>query len=366
MGAYPEFFPNEISRGNPFRKQVALTFDGGANRSYTPAIVDILARLEAKATFFVTGGFMKTYPAHTALMADRGYEIGNHSMTHPWLALANSWETAPEMTQERFYSELDEADGLFKSITGRSFDPLWRAPYGARSLELLRWGAERNLRHVYWTYDTLDWRTNVSDPLSKSGTSIIQDLMTYHEQAPHGLNGAIILLHLGAQRAEDPLYPHLTEFVTRLRQDGYSFVNVSDLLGEESRLYESGDVPPACACSASVAETFEPSGWSEGVWSDGWLAPRFSLRLTPVRGSTKLVVKLFVPDVVGKQSVSIMIDGNCVAQAELLPGSQHSLECVAPSRQFALDLFFSHFTCPAIMGTGEDRRYLAALLMGIS
>jgi len=123
-------------------------------------------------------------------------------------------QSFPGGLQERFYSELAEADALFKNITGRSFDPLWRAPYGACSLELLRWGAQRNLHHVYWTYDTLDWRTNLSDPLSRSGTSIVRDLLTYHEQAPNRLNGAIILLHLGAQRVEDPLYFHLASLLS--------------------------------------------------------------------------------------------------------------------------------------------------------
>jgi peptidoglycan/xylan/chitin deacetylase (PgdA/CDA1 family) len=82
------FFLPVISRGRTGRKAVALTFDDGPDPLTTPPLLDLLARHDVKATFFVSGRNAERYPEWIDAMLSQGHLIGNHSYSHsPFLML---------------------------------------------------------------------------------------------------------------------------------------------------------------------------------------------------------------------------------------------------------------------------------------
>jgi peptidoglycan-N-acetylglucosamine deacetylase len=76
------FFLPVISKGLSGRNAVALTFDDGPDPDVTPAVLKILAKHSAKATFFVTGKNAERYPELIKKILKHGHSIGNHSYKH--------------------------------------------------------------------------------------------------------------------------------------------------------------------------------------------------------------------------------------------------------------------------------------------
>lgn len=74
------------------RNVVAVTFDGGPDSAWTPRVLDVLARHDAKATFFLIGKYVVKHPEIVRRMADEGHALGNHTWDHPSLPLVPSAE----------------------------------------------------------------------------------------------------------------------------------------------------------------------------------------------------------------------------------------------------------------------------------
>ncbi len=232
-----------FSRGPLDRKEVAFTFDGGSSDN---AAEDILGSLDAKgikATFFLTGEFIRKYPGLVRRIVAEGHDVGNHTWSHPHLtSFANDGMqvTLPNVSAETLHMELSKTAALFRKVTGKDMLPLWRAPYGEVNSEILRWAAEAGHRHVGWTtgrgrednMDTLDWVADKQSKAYRSANQIAEKILASAKRAPQGINGAVILMHLGTERKDD--YPHkkLPQLLDGLKQDGYHMVKVSDMLSE--------------------------------------------------------------------------------------------------------------------------------------
>ncbi|MBN9614351.1 MAG: polysaccharide deacetylase family protein, partial [Acidobacteriales bacterium] len=83
-----------VAGSNP--AEIALTYDDGPNDDATEHLLEVLARHEVHATFFLIGSFARQRPSLARAIADAGHVIGNHTMTHPWL----SWQTASRIREE--------------------------------------------------------------------------------------------------------------------------------------------------------------------------------------------------------------------------------------------------------------------------
>jgi peptidoglycan-N-acetylglucosamine deacetylase len=124
------------------RAEVALTFDDGPDPAVTPALLDILDRYSARASFFCIGQRAAAYPDLVRDTARRGHSIENHSYTHP---NGFAWYPPAWLTQE-----LRRTQEIITRITGRAPE-FFRPPMGLRSPLLdpvLNW---LGLRHVSWT-----------------------------------------------------------------------------------------------------------------------------------------------------------------------------------------------------------------------
>jgi peptidoglycan/xylan/chitin deacetylase (PgdA/CDA1 family) len=150
--------------------ELMLTFDDGPG-DVTDALLDVLARNGAHATFFFIGNQLAGREAQLARAAREGHEVGVHGWDH---------EDHRDDPERRAAEAARTADVLYE-ITGAR-PRLFRPPYGYTSAELEATIAERGMRTVLWDVDPLDW----DDP----GPEAVRDRVLA-EVKP----GAIVLLH---------------------------------------------------------------------------------------------------------------------------------------------------------------------------
>ncbi len=181
------------------KKMIAITFDDGPS-SKTKELVDLLADLEVKATFFVLGDNIKYYPNELKYISDHHHEIGNHSTSHP---------NFKKLSKETGLTEINQTQNAVYQIIHR-YPRIFRFPYGIVNDEVME---ELSLPVIAWSADSLDWKRN--------GTAAIINKVKAETYA----NG-ILLFHDFKYYAKDAL----TVIITDLKKDGYAFVTVSELL----------------------------------------------------------------------------------------------------------------------------------------
>lgn len=134
-----------IAGGNP--NEIALTYDDGPNDIVTELLLDLLAQYNVRATFFLIGKFVRQRPQIVRAIAASGHLIGNHTMTHPWLA----WQSPSRIREELAGCNAVLADTLGAPIR------YFRAPHGARRPVVLRIARSLGLTPVQWNIIPGDW-----------------------------------------------------------------------------------------------------------------------------------------------------------------------------------------------------------------
>jgi peptidoglycan-N-acetylglucosamine deacetylase len=197
-----------VWHGDRTRSALALTFDDGPSES-TPALLELLDRHNAKATFFMCGQNVRRLKDVAREVAAAGHEIGNHTDTHPALYFKSP---------EHIYRELALAQETIVQIT-RTKPTLFRAPYGVRWPGLRAAQQRLNLTGVMWTTIGRDWKW----PESRISRLLLK----------RAGNGAIFCLHDGRalQRAPDirATLGAVEAVLPILRDRGLSFQTVSQL-----------------------------------------------------------------------------------------------------------------------------------------
>lgn len=146
-GRSAQWLAPSVWRFPPGRRHIALTFDDGPSES-TPALLELLARHNARATFFVCGQNAARLPHVLRAIAAAGHEIGNHTWSHPRLDFTST---------ARMRDEIRRTQEIVQSAAGVT-PRLFRAPYGVRWFGLRRIQREFGLLGVMWTAIGLDWK----------------------------------------------------------------------------------------------------------------------------------------------------------------------------------------------------------------
>ena len=127
--------------------EIALTYDDGPNDIVTERLLDVLARHNVRATFFLIGRYVRQRPQIARAIAASGHLIGNHTMTHPWLA----WQSTA-----RIRREIADCNAVLEDTLGVPIR-YFRAPHGARRPAVLRIARSLGLTPVQWNIIAKDW-----------------------------------------------------------------------------------------------------------------------------------------------------------------------------------------------------------------
>jgi peptidoglycan/xylan/chitin deacetylase (PgdA/CDA1 family) len=158
-------------------KQIALTFDDGPNDPHTLNLLDILAKHNVRATFFLIGRYVRQQPDIAREIAKQGHVIGNHTFTHPFLTFNSAASIRNEIQQCR--SAISDAVGERSN--------LFRPPWGARRPAVFRIVRQLGLKPVMWSITGYDWDAPTADYIERKVTAKVR-------------GGDVVLLHDGGHK----------------------------------------------------------------------------------------------------------------------------------------------------------------------
>lgn len=190
---------------------LALTFDDGPNDPWTPRLLEVLARHQVHATFFLVGRYVAKRPEIAQQVAAAGHAIGNHTWDHPNLIFVSPREVETQI--KRCAQVLEQAVG--------SHSNLFRPPFGGRTPQALRVVRRCGLVPVLWSVSGWDWE-------AKSAAEVENKVMGSVE------GGEVILLHDGGHRqlGADRSYTvtAVDHLIARCRDQGFQFVTVPEMM----------------------------------------------------------------------------------------------------------------------------------------
>lgn len=204
-----------LARGS---RQLALTYDDGPNDPHTLRLLEVLAKHEVHATFFLIGRYVKQRPDIVREIVKAGHVIGNHTFTHPLLTLKSQAEIRRQLSDCR--SALHDAVG--GTFTGKAAN-LFRPPFGGRRPAVLRIARALGLEPVMWNVTGYDWNAPPAAAIEQKVAKQIR-------------GGDVILLHdgghqqMGADRSQTVLATdHL---IARFKESGREFLTIPQMMAK--------------------------------------------------------------------------------------------------------------------------------------
>ncbi|GHS94557.1 hypothetical protein AGMMS50276_07490 [Synergistales bacterium] len=191
-----------IASGDPFVKEVVLTFDDGPRDRGMPELLAVLSSLDVKGTFFLVGKFAERYADTTRLISRAGHEIENHSYTHPKLY---------ELWTEKIMREAERCNEVMEALYIRT-PRFLRPPGGGFNLKIFYATRRMNMKLGLWSVNSADYT-------GKSAERIAADVLK------NVRGGAIVLMHSGVPATLEAL----PVIVGALRARGYRFVTLQEL-----------------------------------------------------------------------------------------------------------------------------------------
>jgi len=224
-----------IIRGDSTKKNIALVFTGHEFAEGGEFINQTLQQQKIKASFFFTGKFYENPSFKTLIgkLIKNGNCLGPHSYEHllycDWNKRDSLLVAQKEFTND-LLSNLDvmHGDGI-NTLKLKYFLP----PYEWYNDSITSWTKQLGLQLINYTPGTLshaDYTTS-KDKNYRSSKTIYNSIIDYETSKPAGLNGFMLLMHIGAgPDRTDKLYARLPELIKYLKQKGYQFQTVDQLL----------------------------------------------------------------------------------------------------------------------------------------
>ena len=189
--------------------KISISFDAAWGNDDTSKILEVLKKHQVHATFFMTGGWVESYPDDVKAILVDGHDLGNHSENH---------KNMSQLSEEEIQSELMTVHNKVKELTGYDMF-LFRPPYGDYDNEVIQTVKGCNYYPIQWSIDSLDWKDYGVD-----------DIITRVCDNKQLTGGAIILCHNGAKYTADAL----DTLLTQLEEKGFQFVPISELIYREN------------------------------------------------------------------------------------------------------------------------------------
>ncbi len=192
----------QTAHGDAGQPVVYLTFDDGPHPTWTPQVLEVLARHGATATFFVLGQSVQAYPELASSLVEAGHDAENHTFDHASL---------DKVDRATFIAEVRDTDAALHAAVGERVDPIscLRPPYGAYDEQTSALAAELGKTLTLWNVDPQDWR--------RPGTEQIAEHLLSHARP-----GAILLMHDGGGERSQTVAA-LDTVLGELSARGYTF-----------------------------------------------------------------------------------------------------------------------------------------------
>lgn len=225
-----------IIRGDLSEKNIALVFTGDTFADGGATIIETLRQRDIRASFFFTGNFYAN-PAFRQLIVDlkeEAHYLGAHSDKH---LLYADWSKRDSLlvTEEEFKEDLLSNYKKMESFDIRQGDARWfLPPYEWYNATIARWTRDLGFVLVNFspgTKSAADYTFPEMGERYVSSEVIYESILNRAQADPHGLNGFILLVHIGSDpRRTDKFYNKLGLLLTTLKSDGYNFVTIDELL----------------------------------------------------------------------------------------------------------------------------------------
>jgi peptidoglycan-N-acetylglucosamine deacetylase len=211
MAPTGQWYGKTFTGASPDPRQLALTYDDGPNDSCTQRLLEVLARHNVHATFFLIGRYVCQSPQIVREISQAGHIIGNHTFSHPLLIFKSAAEIRREINDCR--SAIEDAVGAHSN--------LFRPPFGGRRPAVLRIARSLGLEPVMWNVTGYDWSAPPAAEIERKVRRRIR-------------GGNVILLHdgghrqIGADRSQTILATDA--LIARYKNEAYEFVTIPQMM----------------------------------------------------------------------------------------------------------------------------------------
>ena len=223
-----------IIRTDRSKKELTLIFSADGQADGTDRILATLKREGIQGAFFLTGRFFDQFPTEVQKIKAEGHYIGSHSDQH---LLYMPWENRDSLlvTRQAFEEDLLQAyQKMAKAGIRPEEAPLFLPPYEYYNAQISAWTQGMGLQLINFTPGSgsnADYTTPEMGERYKSSKAILEQIL--REEKENGLNGHLMLIHLGTAEARtDKFYANaLEQLIKRLKRKGYTFVPLREAVG---------------------------------------------------------------------------------------------------------------------------------------
>lgn len=222
-----------IIRGDDDSQRMALVFTGDEFGEGAPAILDALKERGLHASFFLTGNSLRSaeFKPHIERMIADGHYVGPHSDGH---LLYAPWDDRDKslVDEDAFTIDLEKnlADLRALGAAPAGSTAFFIPPYEWYNADQVQWSRKLGVQVVNFTPGPRSNRdyAREGDKAFAASQQIYDDIFQFADRDPHGLNGVLLLLHLGSGR-QDPFHPLVGRLCDELTRRGYQPVRVDQM-----------------------------------------------------------------------------------------------------------------------------------------